>query len=67
MAVLGKIDSSIVEQFTIIKGPYSALYGPGLSFYDVESKSWVVEPGEIEVLIGNSSRNIMLKQSFIMG
>jgi outer membrane receptor protein involved in Fe transport len=34
--VLGKIDSRIVEQFTIIKGPYSALYGPGLSFYDVD-------------------------------
>ena len=33
---LGKIDARIVEQFTIIKGPYSALYGPGLSFYDVE-------------------------------
>lgn len=32
-----------------------------LAFYDVDSKSWVVEPGEFEVLIGNSSRNILLK------
>lgn len=35
-----------------------------LSFYDVVSKSWVVEPGEFEVLIGNSSRNILLKDTF---
>lgn len=35
-----------------------------LSFYDVDSKSWVVEPGEFEVLIGNSSRNILLSQKF---
>jgi len=35
-----------------------------LSFYNVDSKSWVVEPGEFEVLIGNSSRNILLKDSF---
>lgn len=35
-----------------------------LSFYDVISKSWIVEPGEFEVLIGNSSRNILLTESF---
>ena len=35
-----------------------------LSFYDVDSKSWVVEPGEFEVLVGNSSRNILLKKIF---
>ncbi len=35
-----------------------------LSFYDVDSKSWVVEPGEFDVLVGNSSRNVLLKQTF---
>ena len=35
-----------------------------LSFYDVKSKSWVVEPGEFEVLVGNSSRNILLNDTF---
>ncbi len=35
-----------------------------LAFYDVKSKSWVVEPGEFEVLVGNSSRNILLNQKF---
>ncbi len=35
-----------------------------LAFYDVSTKSWKVEPGEFEVLIGNSSRNILLKDSF---
>ncbi|MEN8193778.1 MAG: DUF4434 domain-containing protein [Bacteroidota bacterium] len=37
-----------------------------LSFYDVDSKSWIVEPGEFEVLIGNSSRNILLKDIFTL-
>jgi len=35
-----------------------------LSFYDVGSKLWIVEPGEFEVLIGNSSRNILLQETF---
>lgn len=35
-----------------------------LAFFDVDKKSWVVEPGEFEVLVGNSSRNIMLNQAF---
>jgi beta-glucosidase len=35
-----------------------------LAFYDVKAKKWTVEPGEFEVLIGNSSRNILLKESF---
>jgi len=35
-----------------------------LAFYDVKSESWVVEPGEFEVLVGNSSRNILLNQKF---
>jgi beta-glucosidase len=35
-----------------------------ISFYDVNSKMWVVELGEFEVLVGNSSRNILLKQTF---
>ena len=35
-----------------------------LSFYDVESKSWFIEPVEFEVLVGNSSKNILLKGTF---
>jgi len=35
-----------------------------LEFYDMKSKSWVVESGEFEILIGNSSRNILLKKTF---
>jgi outer membrane receptor protein involved in Fe transport len=34
--LLSKIDSRIVQDVVIVKGPYSALYGPGFSFYDVE-------------------------------
>jgi len=35
-----------------------------LSFYDIKKKEWVAEPGEFEVLIGASSRDIRLKETF---
>ncbi len=44
-----------------LKVPSSAL-----AYYDVKKKSWVVEPGEYEVWIGNSSENILLKEGFIV-
>jgi beta-glucosidase len=31
------------------------------AYYDVNKKSWVVEPGDFEFLIGSSSRDIRLK------
>jgi outer membrane receptor protein involved in Fe transport len=34
--MLSKIDSRIVQDVIVVKGPYSAIYGPGFSFYDVE-------------------------------
>ena len=34
--MLSKIDSRIVQQMTVIKGPYSALHGPGFAFIDVD-------------------------------
>ena len=37
-----------------------------LSFYDVETKAWMAEPGEFEILIGSSSRDIKLKKSFML-
>jgi beta-glucosidase len=35
-----------------------------LAFYDVDRKAWVAEPGEFEVLIGSSSRDIRAQAAF---
>jgi outer membrane receptor protein involved in Fe transport len=34
---LSKIDSGIVRDIIVLKGPYSARYGPGFSFVDIET------------------------------
>ena len=34
--LLSKLDSGIIQDVIVIKGPYTASYGPGLAFYDVE-------------------------------
>jgi outer membrane receptor protein involved in Fe transport len=34
--MMSKLDSTMVDNIVVYKGPYSALYGPGLAFYDVE-------------------------------
>ncbi len=35
-----------------------------LSYYDVSSGRFVVEPGEFEIMVGSSSDDIRLKKSF---
>ena len=37
-----------------------------LSFYDVNSKSFIAEPGEFEILIGSSSAKMELKDKFVL-
>ena len=37
-----------------------------LSFYDPHEHAWVAEPGEFEVLVGSSSRDIRLKAKFTL-
>lgn len=34
--ILSKIDSRIIQDMVVVKGPYSVRYGPGLDFIDVE-------------------------------
>ena len=41
-----------------------ALGKEDLSFYDPDLKQWIAEPGEFEVLIGSSSRDIRANASF---
>ncbi|WP_246058362.1 fibronectin type III-like domain-contianing protein [Litorilituus lipolyticus] len=35
-----------------------------LSFWDVKQNNWLAEKGEFTVLVGNSSDNIMLSETF---
>jgi beta-glucosidase len=35
-----------------------------LAFYDPRKKAWVAEPGEFEILVGSSSRDIRLRAKF---
>ena len=35
-----------------------------LSFWDEEEKAWVAEPGEFEILVGSSSRDIRARRTF---
>ena len=37
-----------------------------LSFFDPAIKDWVAEPGDFEILVGSSSRDIKLKQKFTL-
>jgi beta-glucosidase len=37
-----------------------------LSFYDPGQKRWVAEPGDFEVLVGSSSRDIRLRGRFVL-
>jgi len=38
--------------------------GKDLSFYDEKTAAWVAEPGKFEVLIGSSSKDILLREAF---
>ena len=43
-----------------------ALDKSALSFFDPVKKEWIAEPGEFEVLVGSSSRDIKLKDKFTL-
>ncbi len=46
------------------KSVHFSLGKSALSFYNTATHAWVAEPGEFEVLVGASSRDIRLKGSF---
>jgi len=37
-----------------------------LSFFDVSTNNWIAEPGEFEIMIGSSSRDIKLNGKFVL-
>jgi beta-glucosidase len=37
-----------------------------LSFFDPHTHAWVAEPGEFEVLVGSSSKDIRVKAKFTL-
>ncbi len=44
-----------------------SLSAEDLAFYDVKSKAFVVESGEFNLMVGGSSRNLPLQESFYWG
>jgi beta-glucosidase len=69
--------SSLVRPLKELKGFKKVTLEPGesqgveleldqraLSFYDPDIKQWVAEPGEFEIRVGSSSRDIHLKAKF---
>ncbi len=37
-----------------------------LSFFDLEKRTWIAEPGDFEILVGSSSKDIKLKEKFTL-
>lgn len=71
------LESSVVRPVKELKGFEKVFLQPGESrkviislsedafkFYDINTKSWVLENGEFEILVGNSSANILQKSKF---
>lgn len=75
---IGDTESSVPRPIRELKGFQKVFLNPGetqtvnftigerdLAFYDVDSKSWVTEPGKFTVEIGPSSRDLPLKGEFV--
>jgi beta-glucosidase len=71
------LESSVEREMKALKGFQRVALNPGESktitirlnhdaftFYHPDQKKWIVEPGEFEILVGSSSRDIRLKTSF---
>ena len=73
------VDSSLVRPYQELKGFAKVAVAPGetqrvtieldqraFSFWDPASSGWRVEPGEFEIRVGRSSRDIRATTSFIL-
>ena len=48
------------------KSVHFTLDRSAMAFYSTAKKDWVAEPGQFEVLVGSSSRDIRMKSSFML-
>lgn len=56
--MLSKIDSGLIDEIAVVKGPYAAQYGPGFDFINIELKRTPrAEPGSGSITGGSSSLN----------
>jgi len=73
------LQSSLPRPPKELKGFAKVALGPGeagtvafslderaMSFYDPHKQAWVAEPGEFEVLVGSSSRDIRVNAKFVL-
>ena len=55
-----RLQPNEVKRITVDLGPRA------LAFYDVNTKDWVVEPGEFRVMVGASSQDLRAAGSFLV-
>lgn len=73
------VEASVEREVKALKGFQRVSLAPGeskmvsfklaksaLAFYDVNLRKWKAEPGKYNVLLGSSSRNILLRDEFLL-
>ncbi len=68
--ILSKIDSRLIEDVVVVKGPYAARYGPGFDFVDFQllrsprTEAWQESGGATSVDYGSNGEQFYGRQTF---